>query len=154
MTSATEDSVRTYSQGFEQDLEAFEEQEGIRIELDFSYRGLSRSRSSLGKKWVMDSGETCLCMKYRVYTLKSEGLLLEVHDAGMLEGDDWDGKQKTVSFYVPAISSITLDDKAFDGDGGAGFTTLEIHGEGVNIKLDKPGRLRMEDRRIQVVLDR
>jgi hypothetical protein len=150
---ATGGSILTYEQGFAKDLAAFEDQEGVRIDLDFSYRGISRSRSSLGQSWVMENGGTSLCLNYRVYTLKSEGLELEVHNAGLLERNDWDGKHKTVSFAVPALSLITLNGEPFEGDGGAGFETLEIKGEGLGLRLDKPGRFVKEGNRIRIILE-
>lgn len=150
---ATRVSIAAYRKDYEKDLEAFEDQEGTRIDLAFSYRGLSRSRRSQGRRWVMDAGGISLCLKYIVYTLKSEGLLMEVRDAGILEEDDWEGKRKNVSFFVGGIDKIHLDGESLSTIREGAFNTLELQGEGLNLLLERPGHLLVDERSVHIILD-
>jgi len=147
---ATRQSIGIYRLGFERDLEEFERQEGMRVELDFSYRGLSRSRSSLRRTWVMDDGDISLCLRYRVYVLKTEGLRLEIHGAGVLEHNDWDEKHKKVVFFLPALARIEADGEVLRTESERAFTKLEIMGDGAHILLERPGRIRVLEEAVRI----
>jgi hypothetical protein len=143
IASATDKLIEEYHEGYLQDLAAFEKQPLDRLEIDFTYRSISRARNSLGKTWLVDKGSKSLCSRYLVYTLKNADLTLQVHEAGVYEENDWDAKRKKVVFYVPSIQSVTLDGepvnlaKVLTGP----FRTLEVKGESMSLSILKPGTI-------------
>ncbi len=149
---ATDKLIAEYQEGFSREFEAFNRQPLERLEVEFSYRGISRSRGSLGKTWLVDNGSKSLCRRYRVYTLKNADLLLQIQDAGVYEENDWDAKHKKVVFYVPSIESLALNgekvgkEKDFSGP----FRVLEIKGASLQLKITKPGTIARKGRVITI----
>jgi hypothetical protein len=146
--SATGRLIDDYREGFSREFEAFHRQPLEKVELEFSYRGISRSRNSLDKTWLVDDGSKSLCRRYRVYTLKNADLLLQVKEAGVYEENDWEGKHKKVVFHTPSIESIALD-KAMIRPGEAlshPFRTLEIAGPSLKLTVTKPGTITRKER--------
>jgi hypothetical protein len=152
--AATTESVSAYKEGFRQALESFESQPGIRLEISFSYRSLSRSRVGAGRKWVMDDGAMTLCPTFRVFTLKNDNLTVETRENGVLENDDWDRKKKRVVFYVPEITSLRIDGAAQSpGTSVSGeFRTLELLGPAFAVKVKAAGAIDISGRRAAVSL--
>jgi hypothetical protein len=107
--SATDSLIHDYQLGFDNALTAFEAQPGQRVTMIFTTRRLSRSRSSMGKKWTMDRGARALCNGYRIYTLKGDSLAFELRDAGVYEQTDWDAHRYEVAFVSQDSLAITLD---------------------------------------------
>lgn len=141
--TSTEKLVKEYKNGYEKDLKSFESQKGFRIEIDFTYRGLSRSRSSTGKMWIMDKGTISFCKHFRVYTLKNEDLILQLHDAAVFEENDWDTKRKKVVFFSPEITSLFLDNKPFklNDDLKRKFNKIEVNGKIFDFNYSKAGTI-------------
>lgn len=152
--AATNDAISTYKEGFQQALKAFESQPGIRVEISFSYKSLSRSRVGAGRKWVVDDGAITLGQRFRVFTLKNDDLAVETQENGVLENDDWDGKKKRVAFYVPEITSLRIDGAARSlGPSASGeFKTLELAGPNFAIRVNTPGTIVVSDRAVTVSL--
>ncbi len=140
--------IDEYRDGFSREFESFDRQSTQKVELEFSYRGISRSRSSLGRTWLVDDGSKSLCRRYRVYTLKNENLSLQVQEAGVYEENGWDAKHKKVIFYTPSIESITLDGAIVEPGKALSLTfrTLEIKGPSVRLTVTKPGTITRKDR--------
>ncbi len=145
---ATDRQIIEYREGFSREFESFNRQPQEKLELEFSYRGISRSRNSLGKTWLVDDGSKSLCRSYRVYTLKNADLLLQVQEAGVYEENDWEAKHKKVVFYFPAVESIALDGAMVKpGENlSRSFRTLEIIGPSMRLTVTKPGTLTRKDR--------
>jgi hypothetical protein len=145
---ATGKLIDEYREGFSREFESFNRQPLEKLELEFSYRGISRSRNSLAKTWLVDDGSKSLCRRYRVYTLKNADLSLQVQEAGVYEENDWEAKHKKVVFYVPSIESIALDGamvKPVEGPTRP-FRTLEIKGPSMRLTVTKPGTITRNER--------
>jgi hypothetical protein len=138
---ATSKLIDEYREGFSKEFKSFNRQPLERIELEFTYRGISRSRSSLAKTWLVDNGSKSLCRRYRVYTLKNADLLLQIQDTGVYEENDWEAKHKKVVFYVAPIESIALDGAIAgpEKELSCPFRALEIKGPSVRLTVTKPG---------------
>jgi hypothetical protein len=154
IVTATSTLIEAYHGGYLRDLEAFEKQPLERLEIGFSYRGISRARNSLGKTWLVDKGSKSLCNKYRVFTLKNADLTLQVQYAGIYEENDWDGKRKKVVFYIPSIQGATLDGETVDltQEFSGPFRTLEIKGASMSLKILKPGTIIRKGRTIAITV--
>lgn len=152
--AATNDAISKYKEGFEQALKAFESQPGIRVEIGFSYKSLSRSRVGAGKKWVVDDGAMSLGQTFRVFTLKNDDLAIETQENGVLEKDDWGGKKKRAAFFVPEITSLLIDGAArsLEPSVSGEFKTLEMQGPDFAIRVKTPGALVVSDRAVTVFL--
>jgi len=152
IATATDRLIEEYHRGYLRDLEAFEGQPLERLELEFSYRSISRSRNSLGKTWLVDKGSKSLCSRYLVYTLKDADLTLQVQEAGVYEENDWDAKRKKVVFYVPSIQSVTLDGKPVDLAKvlSGPFRTLEVAGQSMRLTVLKPGTITRKGKMITI----
>ncbi len=154
--NATDTLIKRYQEQFESERSAFEAQPGFRLELEFAYGSLSRSRSSQAKRWTMDKGRVSLCRHYEVYALKTDDLSLQVRGVGILEEDDWDKKWKKVTFFVPGISMITIDGKMVrPEDEGAPreFNTLELSGNGFTLTAKRAGMLNSSGGKLRIVLN-
>ena len=152
--AATKEAISSYKEGFQQALKAFESQPGIRVEISFSYKSLSRSRVGAGRKWVMDDGAMTLGQRFRVFTLKNDDLAVETQENGVLENDDWDGKKKRVAFYVPEITSLRIDGAARSlGPSASGeFRMLELLGPDFAVSVRAAGAIAISDRAVTVSL--
>jgi hypothetical protein len=150
----TEGSIVSYKEGFEQALKAFESQAGIRVEIAFSYKSLSRSRVGTGRKWVMDDGAITLGQTYRVFTLKDDDLSVETHENGVLEKDDWSGKKKRTAFFTPKITSLMIDGAAesLEPSPSREFKTLELRGPNFSIRVKSPGAIVISGRAVTAAL--
>jgi hypothetical protein len=149
---ATGKLIDEYQEGFSREFKEFNQQPLERLEVEFSYRGISRSRGSLGKTWLVDNGSKSLCRRYRVYTLKNADLLLQIKDAGVYEENDWDTKHKKVVVYVPSIESLALNGEMVgkDRDFSGPFQGLEIKGPSLQLKITKPGTIARKGRVITI----
>jgi hypothetical protein len=145
---ATDRQIAEYLEGFSREFESFNRQPQEKLEFEFSYRGISRSRNSLGKTWLVDDGSKSLCRRYRVYTLKNADLLLQVQEAGVYEENDWEAKHKKVAFYFPSLESIVLDGATVKPgeELSRSFRTLEIRGPSMRLTVTKPGTITRKDR--------
>jgi C-terminal processing protease CtpA/Prc len=143
-----------YGLGYREALEAFESQPGQRIELVVPTSNLSRSRVSRAKKWLVDSGRFLLCNHFDVYTLRGGEWSLELHDAGLLEINDWDAGVKKVVFYDPGVDSVSLDDERTHAvtRGTREFTAVELSGDRFEIRGTQPGRFIASDDTVRVQL--
>lgn len=151
---ATTRSIEDYRADYQKAIGEFESQPGIRIEIGFSYRSLNRSRSSAGKRWVVDDGGASYCSLYRVYTLKNDDLSLQVKGQGVLEKDDWDRKTKRTVFFIPALAGLRLDDRDADDfvSGTREFKTLEAKGDEFTFLSRKGGRMIRDGRTVVIEL--
>jgi hypothetical protein len=154
--AATDRLIQEYEAGFKTELAAFESQPGYRLEVDLSTRGesLSRSRSSSAAKWVVDNGTRELRKHYNVYVLKSDKLLIELQDMGVLEEYDWDAGWRQVVFLVDEMPAITLDGTRLEAaDGNAyRFDSIEILGDRAKVSYSKPGTVTVSGRDLKVNL--
>jgi hypothetical protein len=147
--------IKEYRAGYEAELEAFEAQKGLRVEMDFTYKSLSRSRSSRAKKWVIDQGSVSLNSHYDVYALKNDRLSLQLQAVGVLEKDDWGAKKKSVIFYVPQLTAVAVDQKPLDLGRGihARFSSLKIQEDNFRFESSQPGELSFDGRRLVITLE-
>lgn len=135
--------IDEYREEFSREFESFNRQPLEKLELEFSYRGISRSRSSSAKTWLVDNGSRSLCRRYRVYALKNADLLLQVQEAGVYEENDWEAKLKKVVFFIPSIESMALDGATVgpEKELSRQFRTLEIKGPSIRLTITKPGTI-------------
>jgi hypothetical protein len=143
IAAATDRLIAEYHEGYLGELKAFEGQPGERLEVELTYRSITRGRNSLGRTWLIDNGSKSLGSRYLVYTLKNADLTLQVHETGVYEENDWDAKRKKVVFYVPAIQSVTLDGTPVDlaETSSRPFRTLEVTGPALSLSITKPGTI-------------
>jgi hypothetical protein len=155
--ATTDKLIGEYTEGYNKDLASFEAQSGYRIEIDLVSKNLSRSSSSSARRWTVDQGTKSLRSHYDVYVLKSilnTDLLLEVHDTGLLEQDDWDKRIKKVVFFIPEITSIALDGMSLKPVEGTSyqFKNIEMIGENLKFSYSKAGTITIANHRVNVDL--
>ncbi len=152
--ASTDRLIQEYLTGFKRELDSFETQPGYRIELEISSQGLSRSRSSSAKRWLVDQGTQELRSHYNIYTLKNEALLLQVKDMGVHEQNDWEADKKKVTFFIPEIGSLSLDDKPLKVTEGAQtrFNKIEVIGKNLKLSYSKPGSISISGHRLNINL--
>jgi hypothetical protein len=152
--AATRGAWNDYLTSFNKELEIFDSQPGYRVEIDLSSRNQSRSRVSRSKKWVMNSGNRTLCSDFKVYTLKGKELILQVHDAGVLEDNDWDVRRRKITFYATDLGSILSMDKPVVPveDSTYTFETIEMNGENYKLGFSNRGTITLTDNRVMINL--
>jgi hypothetical protein len=154
IVSATDNSIKEYLDGYHKEFEEFENQSGYRIEVVISSRSMSRSRISKAKKWIVNKGSKSLCNNYQVYTLKNNDLILQVHDSGLFEQNDWDSRIKNVVFFSPEISSFSLNGSStkFTEDLFYQFETIEVLGENFKFSYSKKGTIKVTNKSVIINL--
>jgi hypothetical protein len=147
ITNSTRRLIKEYTDGFEEQLRSFESQPGYRIEIELNSNGVRRSRSSSAKKWVVDSGTRELRNHFNIYSIESKDLLLQVQDVGLCEQNDWDVSNKRVMFFVPEITSVTLDGELIEltEDFLYQFENIEILGEKLEFIYSKAGTVALSE---------
>ncbi len=152
--ASTDKLIQEYLSGFNKELESFEAQSGYRIEIELNTNGLSRSRSSFAKDWVVDKGTRELRNHYNIYVLKNRFLNLQLHDIGVYEQNNWDAKVKKVAFFVPELSSITLDEQPFTLIEGTKirFKKMEVNGDTWKFTCAKEGTIEISDNKLKINL--
>ncbi len=150
----TEKLIREYLDGFNKELESFEAQPGYRIEIELSTGGLSRSRSSSAKNWIVDSGTRELRSHYNVYVLKNSLLNLQLHDLGVYEQNNWDARVKKVAFFVPELDSLRLDGQPATLTDGAEvrFQKLGISQDAWKFTCEKEGTIEISEKKVRIKL--
>lgn len=153
---ATAQAARDYRLCYERELGEFEAQEGKRIEIVVSSSGLFRSRVSRGKKWLMDDGLFLLCSNFNTYTLQGADLSFELHDAGLLEINDWDERVKTLVLYDAGVNSISLNGGPAGAisQGTTGFESIELEGTRFVLKGMRQGSITAGKDKISIMLTR
>ncbi|MBD3217062.1 MAG: hypothetical protein GF310_02210 [candidate division Zixibacteria bacterium] len=144
--------INEYRLGYENELKDFENSDGYRIEISLNNNGVSRSRSSSSKKWLMDNGSRELRSHFKIYSLKKDGLVFQAHDCGLMEENDWDTKRKTVVFYSKAPDSIRLNNKviALDKLTDRSFANIEMHGQNFDFVYDLSGTISFAGNHISI----
>jgi len=144
--NSTNKLINEYKNGFKKERAAFDSQPGKRIEITFNYGRLNRSRNSSEKKWLADKGTKALCKKFNVYVLKNNDLLLQLHDTGVYEENDWDKRIKRVIFYAETPVEIKTDGMSFElrGEGEKEFRNITITGKNLEFKYGKTGTILYE----------
>ena len=154
--AATDSLLREYENGYAAELNAFESQPGVRVEIEMSSQNLRRSRSSSARKWLVDRGATELRSHFDVYSLESatdRSLLLQVRDAGVLEHNDWGARTKKIAFFVPELASVVADGAELTKTSAPdGFESLEIVGEKLTFRCSDRGTIDKTDGRIVIKL--
>jgi hypothetical protein len=153
---AVQASVESYRAGFRKEMATFNEQEGIRLDLVLSSNGLSRSRRTNRRRWLMDSGRLSLCSGYRIYTSKRKGVQFQIKDSAVLEKSDWKKRIRTVSVFIPEEFSLVVDGGPLEVTAATNqnFQKLEMKSDRLLLILETPGFIRMEEGRIRVDLVR
>ncbi|HEX7402331.1 MAG TPA: hypothetical protein VF369_09145 [candidate division Zixibacteria bacterium] len=155
--ASTDKLIQEYTESYNKDLAAFEAQSGYRIEIDLSSKNLSRSSSSSAKRWTVERGTKSLRSHYDVYvlrTVQNSDLLLEIHDTGILEQDDWDKRIKKIVFFAPEITSLSLDGKILDLTQvtPSQFKNIELSGNNLKLNYAKPGTIAISDHTVRINL--
>jgi len=152
--ASTDKLIQEYLDGFNKELESFEAQPGYRIEIELNTNGLSRSRSSYAKNWVVDKGTRELRNHYNVYVLKNSLLNLQLHDIGVYEQNNWDARVKKVAFFVPEFDSITLDEQpvTLTERTQVRFKKMEVNGNTWKFTCAKEGTIEISDNKVKINL--
>jgi len=152
--STTDKLIKEYRSGYENELESFNSQSGYRIEFSFSYRSISRARSSLSKRWTSSQGKICLCNHYNVYSLKNMDLNFSLKNSGLYEETEWKAKKKRVVFYTDEISNIALDDFTFNLEEivDQSFSQIQIDGKNFELSFSGVGKVSVSDNIIKIDL--
>jgi hypothetical protein len=147
--------IDSYFDWYRKDLEEFNKQSGHRIEISFAYKSISRSRSSMTKKWLVDKGRISLCKHYKVYTLKNESLHFNLKKAGLYEENEWDEKKKKVVFYADEISSLSLDGSLLEliDVEKHPFKEIEIKGNNFDFHSQGAGSISISKKHVRIRLD-
>ena len=156
IVGTTKKLIKEYQSGFEKELATFEAQPGYRIEIELNPSGTRRSRSSGAKKWLVDNGTRELRNHYYIYSVKSNDLLLQVHDIGILEQNDWAASKRKIAFFVPKITSISLNGKlaTLTDELPHRFESIDIDAENLTFSYSKPGSIIITDRSIKIDISR
>ena len=151
---SAEKLIREYLDGFNRELDTFEAQTGYRIEIELNTNGLSRSRSSFARNWVVDQGTRELCSHYNIYVLKNKFLNLQLHDIGVYEQNDWDARVRKVAFFEREFDTITLDGQPVTLIPGVEvqFKKMEVNGDGWKFTCEKEGTVQISDHRVKINL--
>lgn len=151
---STDSLILEYLKGYEKELGVFEAQSGYRMEIDLSSKNLRRSRSSSARKWIVDQGTREFRNHFNIYVLENKDLLLQVHDTGLLEENDWDKRIKKVGFFIPVINSISLDGKPIELKEGIQyqFKNIEMLGDNFKLSFSKGGKIILSDHRVWIDL--
>jgi len=152
--ASTDKLIQEYLSGFNKELESFEAQPGYRIEIELNTNGLSRSRSSFAKNWVVDKGTRELRNHYNIYVLKNRFLNLQLHDIGVYEQNNWDARVKKVAFFVREFGSIMQDGQPVALTEGAEikFKKIEVNGDTWMLICEKEGTIEISDRKVKINL--
>lgn len=152
--AATTKKAVEYQLAYQREVEAFEAQAGTRVEVVVSSSGLSRSRISREKKWLADDGLFLFCKNFDIYTLKGGKFSFELHDAGLLEINEWDAKMKTLVLYDGGVDSVAIDDQPANTlvSGTCKFDSVELKGDVFILRSQHPGKLITEDKKVRVLL--
>jgi hypothetical protein len=144
IVATTQKLIGDYERSYRGALATFEAQPGERIEIELSSNGVTRSRVSRERRWVVNEGQRTLSTRYAVYTLKNDELQFQVKDAGVLEDDDWDTRHKTVAFFARGNVAVTLDDEPLTPEDGRlhSFQRARVVADNVTLEYAQPGSLR------------
>jgi hypothetical protein len=151
---STEKAIEAYTKEYLEELEAFESQPGFRVQMELESSNVSRSRTSRARRWTVQKGARCLCRHYEVYTLRGSDWSLDVHDAGLLEIEDWGAGLRTVVFYIPETPSIVLDSEfsASDLEAPRMFQSIEMGGANFRLESSRPGSVIIHSNTLKVSL--
>jgi hypothetical protein len=156
IAEATRREVEQYLASYEAALEEFEATPGYRIEVRVSSNGVSRSRSSRSRRWVVGDGTRVFSRHYVTYTLRlpSDGFFLQVQDAALLDVTDWDIRTKSVVFFSPDPPAIALDGGAMApiSDGTYDFERVAASGDGLEVRSESSGTLTVDGRQVTIDL--
>jgi len=154
--AATDALLRDYEVGYAAELKTFEGQKGHRFEIEMSSQNLKRSRSSTATKWLVERGSTELRSHFDVYSLESasdQTFLLQVHDTGVLERNDWGAMTKKIVFFVPELAPVVVGGAELAKTSApVEFESLEIAGEKMTFRCSKRGTIEKTDGRIVITL--
>ena len=152
--TSTEELIQEYTDGFNNELHSFESQPGNRIEIILKSSGVLRSRSSREKKWLVERGTKELCSHFKIYSLKNDDLLFQVHNTALLEENDWDKRIRKVIFFASEISSISIDGKSFKLAKGElyQFQQIEVQGSIFRLNYSQKGTITISDNRVKINL--
>jgi hypothetical protein len=102
----------------------------------------------------VDQGTREFRNHYNIYDLENKELLLQVHDTGLLEENDWDRRKKKVVFFIPEITSLLLDGKSvkLKKDAQQRFKNIEMLGDNLKLSYSREGKITLSDHRVWIDL--
>jgi hypothetical protein len=153
LKTVTVAQIEKYHAGFEEALATFERQTGMRVEVTLPTNGLARSRTSFGRKWLMDGGRRSLCRNH-VYVLRRSDTRLEIRESMVLELNDWEARKRTAISFAHGAVEVTVDGKPVALDDGleARFERVSLHADDVSVESSAPGTIRRLNGRLLVDL--
>lgn len=153
--SKTRASIDSYLKDYNDNLKNFESQEGLLTEVRFKYRSLSRSASTRSKKWVVDNGGNTLCNDYRIFRIKSESCSIGLENMAVHQFNEWGKKYTAVKYVVASPVTLIIDSKeqVIENFPEKSFSDLMMMGDGVDIKINSPGRISITGNRLVINVD-
>ena len=144
---STQQLIKDYRDSYAEASKSFESQSGYRVEVRFMARNISRSRSSRGRKWLIDNGAWELSSHLNVYDTKNKNLKLQYENGSLLEYNNWQTRERAVIVFVPQIDSLYLDNSFMPiNDNMPGqFTELRMTGSNFDVEIAKPGTINKTD---------
>ncbi|MBN2431427.1 MAG: hypothetical protein JXQ27_08120 [Acidobacteria bacterium] len=137
--------LAAYGREYVTAMAEFNAQPGWRLVLAVSSNGVSRSRVSTARKWLMDSGTKSLCRHYRVYSLKTKNWQFQLKDSALFEENDWDARRKQVTVVMPGPPNITLDSRPAvpETPESSAFQNLVVTADNRERVLKQAGQIRV-----------
>lgn len=150
----TEEAISEYLIGYREDLEAFMAQPGHRFEIEVSSQGITRSRTGRTTRWRVDGGARSLSRHYDVYTLRKDNFSLSIHDAGVMEEDDWEARRRRVIVFSPDAPAIIADGLSLGLESvpPRPFGALEVDAGPLQLSTALPGTLAVTGAAITISL--
>jgi hypothetical protein len=145
--------IAEHRAGFSRDSVAFESQPGLQVNLHLSGKNLRRSVNSTGRNWLTNEGSLMLNNRVDVYVLQSassQELFFRLEQAPLLEQNNWETREKLVSFFCPEIASCIIDGAARlpSEKWDCSFDSLHIIGTHFELKTSRHGTIYRTDKGI------
>ena len=146
--------VDAYKNDYQQALDKFMAQPGIKVKISFSSQGIRRSRSSSATKWLFDNGGIEMREHYRIYSLEKSGLLLQLKDAGLIEKNNWQTNERTVVLFLPRIGTTMIDGRKYNARDNlqVDFDSIEMTTDNFDFKYEGKGLITGDGKAITIDL--
>jgi len=150
--------INKYFKEYRKALAIFNNQPGLRIEIDMTNNGIQRFRSSKEKKWIVENGKKTLCLNYNLYSLKSltgKDLLLEIHDKALFDVNDWNSRRKKIVFFVGRLNSLFINNKQVNLSNAVNrkFNEIKLGGEKFKFTANRRGKIFLLKNKLRIYLE-
>ena len=147
--------IGEYVSSYEEAREEFDNERGIKVQIQLPSSGVRRFRSTKEQKWVTEEGEVILYLHYNLYSLKSDNVVLEIHNKALLDESDWEQGTRTVTFFSQNISSVIADASVYSlsEDFEHSFDKIEVAGDDFTLQAEVEGNVSFAHNRMKITLE-